>query len=278
MSLDERQHCRAVELDPHGSTWDEPTRAHAAECPECVALRRGAADLAARLRGLPSLAAPLPASLRARMMEELEGTARIGSLPGSGAERSGARRRSFARRMAVPLALAASLTLGVVLGRFSDLLPTRLPEEVHRNIGMYIEDVTHDHYLLERIGRPLEVFVTDQRALSDWLGESLSFRIELPAPRAGYRLQGGRVWHTVGRLSALASYEIADGQRVVLFAVPAQNLDLDGAASSQVKGRRVFSGQGWEREARVWIDGDLAMALVAPEGRLPADWADAFLP
>ncbi len=278
MSLDERQHCRAVELDPHGITWDEPTRAHADECPDCAALRRGAADLAARLRELPLLAAPLPAPLRARMLAELEGAPRDVSRPGAGEERSGTRRWSAPRRIALPLALAASLTLGVVLGRYADLLPTRLSAEVPRNVGMYIEDVTHDHYLLERIGRPLEVFITDQRDLSDWLGESLSFRIELPAPRAGYRLQGGRVWHTVGRLSALASYEIADGQRLVLFAVPAQNLDLEGAPSSQVKGWRVFSGQGWEREARVWIDGDLAMALVAPAGRLPADWADAFLP
>lgn len=272
MSHDNR-HCRAIELDPRGDTWDEATREHAASCPACAAQVQGVADLARRLRQVPSLSAPMPAASRSRMLKALDA-------PGAddGAFSARARRSWLPRRAAVPLALAATLVLGMVLGRnVETLLPMR-HAEVHRDIGMYIHDVTHDHYLLERIGRPLEVAITDRAALSDWLAASLNFRLELPAPRPGYRLQGGRVWHTVGRLSALASYESAAGDRVVLFAVPAHNLDLAGAESATVSGRRVFSGLGWDREARVWIDGDLAMALVAPAGRLPADWAEAFLP
>lgn len=270
MSFDDRQ-CRLIQTDPGGASWDEDLRAHAAACPACAAYLAETAALGERLRALPSMAAPMPEALRARLLAELE----------QAVEPVGSRLKVLPRplrRAFVPLALAASLVLGVFLGHHHDFGFSKAPAEVNRTIGMYIEDVTHDHYLIERIGRPLEVAITDREALSNWLSESLSFHIELPRTTRAFRLDGGRVWHTVGRLSAMAAYDTEDGGRVILFAVPARNLELRGASSSMIKGWRVFTGHGWEREARVWIEGDLAMALVADEGRLPASWADTFLP
>lgn len=275
MTGDERL-CGLVQADPHGEHWDEALQAHAASCPACSRLVAGVRQLADRLRSLPSLTAPMPAARRAAMLALLgDADAAPATLP---PRRPAGRAWGRWPRVAAPLALAASLAAGMVIGHNVEF---RLPwqaAEVHRDIGMYIHDVTHDHYLFERINRPLEIATSDRAALSTWLSESLNFRFVLPASTRGLSLRGGRVWHTVGRLSALAAYETAGGDRVILFAVPAHNLALDGATSAVIDGHRVYSGGGWDREARVWIDGDLAVALVAPQGRLPDDWAASFLP
>ena len=276
MNFDERQ-CSLIQSDPRGESWDVGARAHAATCPGCRTFLESAAQLGQRLRALPAMSAPMPASLRESLLAQLVASADEPAAA-SAPPRLGLAPMQRLRRALMPVALAASLALGVVLGHNFDFGISRAPTEVNRTIGMYIQDVTHDHYLLERIGRPLEVALTDRRALSNWLSESLNFPFELPATGSAFTLQGGRVWHTVGRLSAMAAYETEDGSHAVLFAVPARNLELRGAESSVIGGTRVYTGRGWEREARVWIEGDLAMALVAIEGELPADWAETFLP
>lgn len=265
------QHCRHVHDDPQGHTWDAGTRAHAAECPACVAFLEGVAELGRRLREHATLNAPMPAALRARLLAQMNEAAtpparnNVLLLP------------ARARRALYPMALAATLAVGMLIGNRVDFGGTAPSAEVRRDIGNYIQDVTHDHYLFSRIGRPLEVSMTDPGSLSSWLSESLSFDVKVPASDSAFRLEGGRVWHTVGRLSALAAYDVGGGRRALLFAVPAANLDLKGAESSLVDGRRVFRGRAWDCDARVWIDGDLAMALVAPEGTLPDSWAQEFL-
>jgi hypothetical protein len=269
--------CGLIHADPHGESWDSGVRAHAAECPACAAFLQAVAALSLRLKAVPALNAPMPQSLRARLLDQLAACPEAPDTVVAAPRLALVPRRAM-RRALVPAALAATLVLGVMLGHNFDFGFSRVPAEVDRTIGMYIRDVTHDHYLIERIGRPLEVAITERAALSDWLSASLNFPFELPRTAGGFRLQGGRVWHTVGRLSAMAAYETDGGGRVILFAVPAANLELRGAESSFVGGTQVFVGEGWEREARVWIDGDLAMALVAMEGELPASWADTFLP
>ncbi len=265
------QHCRHVHDDPQGHAWDAGTRAHAAECPACVAFLAGVEELGVRLRAHATLNAPMPEALRARLLAQLD-------------EAAAAPRRAEvfllparARRALYPMALAASLAVGVLIGDRAHFGGPAPSAEVRRDIGNYIQDVTHDHYLFSRIGRPLEVSISDNGGLSTWLSESLSFDVKVPASNADFRLEGGRVWHTVGRLSALAAYDVGGGRRALLFAVPAANLDLKGAEWSTVGGRRVFHGRAWDCDARVWIDGDLAMALVAPEGTLPEGWAQEFL-
>lgn len=269
--------CSRIHEDPHGGSWDAETRAHAASCPGCVAFLQGFAELALRLKGHPELNAPMPWPLRESLLAQLASCLDVPGAAPAAPRLTLVRSRSL-RSALLPVAMAASLALGVLLGHNFDFGIPKAPIEVDRTIGMYIHDVTHDHYLIERIGRPLEVAITDRGALSSWLSASLNFPIELPRTSGAFKLQGGRVWHTVGRLSALAAYETEDGSRVILFAVPAANLELRGAESTVVGGTRVFTGTDWEREARVWVDGDLAVALVATEGDLPASWAETFLP
>ena len=233
---------------------------------------------------MPGATARLPERLRERMLSSLDDAAepRLEVVVGTEAptvKRPTSRRRSLG--LLVPAAMAASLVLGVVLEKqFDFALPgsTGQITEVPATMGQYLHDVTHDHYLIERIGRPLEVAITDAGPLSDWLSHALSFDLRLPARTAQLNLEGGRVWHTVGRLSAMASYLTADGARVLLFAVPAENLDLTGTSSEMIRGTRVFSGGSWGHEGRAWIDGDLAVAVTATDGELPAEWDRIFLP
>jgi anti-sigma factor RsiW len=269
--------CDRVESDPRGEGWGSEAAAHAADCPTCQAFLAGHGELTRRLRGLPLATESMPAGLRGSLLAQLEACQ-----PDRGASARTTARRGWSgpvfRRLVVPVALAASLFLGVFLERNFDLRPGGPAPEVRRNIGMYIQDVTHDHYLLARITRPLEVPFTDPGELSRWLSTSLNFGFELPRTGRTFALEGGRVWHTLGRLSALASYVTEEGERAILFAVPANNLDLRGAPSTMIGGTRVYTGSAWGNEAHVWVAGDLAIALTAPKGKLPAAWIESFLP
>ena len=272
----EKEFCREIQADPHGESWSGSTRDHAASCPFCVAYLESFTLMGERLRNLPSSREEMPAAMHETMLRQLAES----SGPETAAPRKGFFLLSLpvTRRVLLPVALAASLVLGVFLEETFDFMSSPLPVEVEMSIGMYIADVTHDHFLIERIGRPLEVEITNAADLSSWLSASLNFAFHLPETDGPFALQGGRVWHTVGRLSAMASYTTDSGARVVLFAVPAENLKLQGAESFFVGTTRVFTGHSWGREARVWIEGDLALALTAPEGELPAAWEDVFLP
>jgi len=271
-----KEYCREIQADPHGDRWSAGAKDHVAGCPACTAFLESLALLETRSKDLPSSREEMPAQLREKLLRQLDVDATATATLG-GKGRSFLRRPA-ARRFLIPTALAASLVLGVLLEKEFDFGSPSLPVEVEKTIGMYIADVTHDSFLLERIGRPLEIEVSDPGRLSDWLSASLNFDFRLPDDGGSLKLQGGRVWHTVGRLSALASYTTASGSRVVLFAVPAENMKARGAASGTVGTTRVFTGRGWGYEARVWIDGDLALALTAPEGELPDAWDDVFLP
>jgi len=274
--------CQRLQADTNAANWDDEARHHAASCATCAAFLATTDALTQRLRALPSSQLTMPAPLRAAMLAQLDERADSANARGestTGPTTTAWHQSRVRSKVLVPLALAASLAVGFLMGHagFDFGQPTP-PPEVHRNIGMYIADVTHDHYLFDRISRPLEITLTAPTALSNWLSESLNFPIELPPVTKGFSLQGGRVWHTVGRLSALAVYRDDNDDRIILFAVPAYNMELTGAPSTLVNNTKVFSGESWDREARVWIDGDLAMALTAPKGKIPANWRDTFLP
>ncbi|HPF70165.1 MAG TPA: hypothetical protein PLQ13_05790 [Candidatus Krumholzibacteria bacterium] len=271
--------CRLIQDDPHGESWGPDEHAHLAVCPGCAAHVEVVAALGARIAALPRFAGGMPGALRGRLLELVAACPDAPTVPDNVVVMPGTargRRPDWTRRIAMPVAMAAVLVCGIFLGR--DLAgPGVDPADPRRTIGNYISDVTHDHYLLEELGRPLEIASTDREQLSGWLSRSLSFGVDLPPADGTFALEGGRVWHTVGRLSAMASYVTPDGSRAILFAVPATDLDLAGAPSSMIHGVRVFRGTGWDHEARAWIDGDLAMALVAPTGHLPESWPEVFL-
>lgn len=265
--------CREIRLDPRPASWSAAQREHAGACPGCRSFLASVTTLGERLLGLSSANGAMPAEMRQRLLSRLDGSARPAprrpALFGRGA------------RYLVPVAMAASLACGVVLGNRFDPAPAPPPGEegeVRASMGEYIRDVTHDHFLFDRIQRPLEVSLTEAGPLSEWLSAALAFEVRLPSDPGTFTLEGGRVWHTVGRLSAMAVYRAADDTRFVLFAVPARNMTPNGAESQRIRGREVFSGSGWGHEARAWMQGDLAVSLTAPEGRLPEGWELVFLP
>lgn len=226
-----------------------------------------------RLAAEPRFCDPMPGSLHQSMAAALD-EATGPSVPTP----PGPRPRSYRRLGAlVPVAIAASLAVGILLGRGVVRSPEHQGAEVPRTVADFIHDVTHDHYLFARLDNALEIRQQDPAALQAWLRESLHFSPRLPGDSALFSLEGGRIWHTVNRLSALAAYRLPDGQLAILFAVPAENLSPRGAHHTTVEGLEVFSGSGWDREAHVWYEDDLAVALVAPQGHLPAEWSSVFL-
>ena len=276
--------CNQIQQDPRPEVWSDTLREHADTCPHCRSFLKTLAALRDRLVQLPDATAKVPERLRQSLASSLNEAAapQLEVVAGvdERVEQRPTRRRPFVGLL-VPAAMAASLVLGVVLEKHFDFaLPgsTEQIAEVPATIGQYLHDVTHDHYLIERIGRPLEVTLTGAGPLSDWLSHALSFEFRLPKQAANLNLEGGRVWHTVGRLSAMASYRTVDGERLLVFAVPAENLDLTGTTSEMIHGRQVFSGESWGHEGRAWIDGDLAVAVTAPDGKLPQGWDRIFLP
>ena len=263
--------CQEIQLDPRPGNWDEAHRRHAGLCPGCRAFLATLGAMGHCLRQQHSARETMPAPMRQRLLADLEASCVPAAAPAVAP-----------RKMPwlVPVAMAASLVMGVLLEKQFEFGASPLADqvaEVPASFGAYLDDVTHDHYLLERIGRPLEVEMATSAALSDWLSRSLAFEFHLPAESGGLQLEGGRVWHTVGRLSAMAAYRAPDGTRLVLFAVPAENLEPRGAEAREICGRQVFCGTSWGHEGRAWIEGNLAMALTAPEGHLPVDWEQVFL-
>ena len=275
---DQKELCRQVQLDPRPENWNRAQQEHVGLCPGCRSFLSSLGALGERLLGLESTRETMPDNLRARLLGGLEEAA--APTPRVIQGRPARRPESAASRWLVPLAMAACLVLGIMLEKQFDFGAPGLPDKVAEapaSFGAYIDDVTHDHFLLERIGRPLEVEMAAAQPLSDWLSHSLAFDFALPAETGSLQLEGGRVWHTVGRLSAMAAYRAPDGSRVVLFAIPAENLEASGAECRNIAGKQVFCGESWGHEARVWVEGDLAIALTAPQGHIPEGWEQVFL-
>jgi len=269
--------CPIIHDDPRGDTWTPEHAAHASRCPHCRRFLAGVEAMGGRLKDLPRYSAAIPAGLRATLESHLEAATTPPSIPRQIPGSAG--RRSFRRwgQALIPVAMAASLVLGVLLDRQGVFRSGQTSGQVARTLGDYILDVTHDHYLFAQLDNSLEVRMNDPAALTRWLEGSLHFSPDLPAGTPDFVLEGGRVWHTVNRLSALAAYATPDGNEAILFAVPAEGLTPGDMGFRIVRGHRVYHGEGWELEALVWIEGDLALALVAPRGHLPATWADLFL-
>ncbi len=229
-------------------------------------------ELKERLRGISRFSDPMPEHLTRAMTEALDEASAPGSAPDKEAS-------PFKRWIGavVPVALAASLALGIILGRGGIRPVGETGAEVPKTVADYIHDVTHDHYLFARLDNALEVRQQDPAQLEAWLRQSLHFSPDLPDGSGPFTLEGGRIWHTVNRLSALAAYRLPDGRMAILFAVPAENLAPRGTHAESVAGHEVFAGRGWGREARAWYEDGLALALVVPEGHLPPSWSQVFL-
>jgi len=179
----------------------------------------------------------------------------------------------------VTAALAAGLVLGVVLGPLLRSHDASTPQvvngEVVQSVRDCLFDVAHDRHLLERTGRPIEHPGSDLTEVSHWLSEATGFEVRLGVPPRGWRLSGGRVWHTVSRISALAEYDL-DGRRITIFAVPATEIVFDHSDDLLVA-ENMWSKGAWSSQAVTWYDGRLLWSAVSdlPQADL-VEWARGY--
>ena len=163
-----------------------------------------------------------------------------------------------ARRWRQPLALAATLVLGVAIGAAGQqwLTPARQPMPIARQAAL-----AHAAYVPE-VRHPVEVSAQEEQHLVAWLSKRLAAPLKAPdLLPLGYRLLGGRLLPTTGDTGdapvAMLMYENAQGRRLSLLARRA-------AANSDTAFR--FSSQG-STQVFYWIDGPFGYALAGDIGR-----------
>jgi anti-sigma factor RsiW len=163
-----------------------------------------------------------------------------------------------AQRWRQPLALAATLVLGLALGAAGQhwLTPSRQVMPIARQAAL-----AHAAYVPE-VRHPVEVGAQDEQHLVAWLSKRLAAPLKAPDLQPlGYRLLGGRLLPTTGETGdapvAMLMYENAQGRRLSLLARRA-------AANTDTAFR--FSAQG-ATQVFYWIDGPFGYALAGDIGR-----------
>ncbi len=266
-----------VQTNADSESWPAEVRDHVSQCECCQRSATASLQLRAGLKRSQSPAAP--PELLAQVRQRLAPEPSIPSLPQPAPPRSSA--PFLTRRAWVPAALAAGLILGIGLGPLlrsggGRIGPKVINGQVVKTIGDYLSDVTHDRYLLDRTGRPIEMPSRDRGELSRWLTDGTGFELALGTEPAGWELEGGRVWHTVSRISALAEY--ADGaHRITVFAVPAQGIQSSGFDSQRVAGSELWTHEAWSFRGVAWFDQDLVWSAVSdlPLDSL-VDWVGSY--
>jgi anti-sigma factor (TIGR02949 family) len=137
-------------------------------------------------------------------------------------------------------------------------------------MGLFVRDITHDAYLVARLpARPLDVASEDPRRVADVLSGFVGFPVRIPdLSTSGFRLKGGRLWHTVSRISALAVFEDGSGRRVRLFEIRGERIGLKGARAVRTDGRVFYVGRSFGFQGVAWKQHGLALGLV---GDLPEE-------
>ena len=267
MNRDERAlHQRSLEMvQSHPrEEWDARVLSHVEECASC---QQTLETLDSYRDGMKRRfgRAQAPASLVTGLRESLE-TKPVARRP---------------RPRFVSLRVGGALAAGLVLGFF--LAPLLRPPspiedgEVRKTVMNYLEDVTHDRYLLERTGRPLELLTDDGSQASTWLSEGLGFDVALAStPPDGWTLEGTRVWHTVSRLSALAIYAL-DSHRISVFAVPSVGLRFEDSESIPTLHGPVFLLEGWGFLGVAWQRDGVAWSAVGDlDAEAMLEWVEAY--
>lgn len=259
-----------IQRDPDSQNWEPGIRAHVGECAECARTAEASQLLRERLAERGRVRAPdtLVASLR-RAAAERE--------PAPAAPRATRPSGPLPTRWAAPLAMAAGLVFGLLLRPALEGLQPGGSDEVPRSVAEYMDDVTHDRYLFDRLGRPIEVTMSDPAEASQWLSSGLNLDIDVPPSPGDWEMQGLRVWHTVGRLAALVVYDDPSGERIAVTAVPLENMSFDDIAPTSTSAGDFYAAEGWGHQGVIWQEGIWAWSAVAP---LPPqellDWAVAY--
>jgi anti-sigma factor RsiW len=198
---------------------------HARACPSCAAAYGRLRSLRSALRSEALRFTP-PAALAGRVRAEL----------------AGARRPGGQRFVSPLLALAASLLLGVAIGRF--LLP------VSRELSAppSVQSIIDAHVRALASGKLTEVASSDQHTVKPWFAGKVPFS---PAVKdlasEGFPLLGGRVENVSGTPAAVLVYGRA--RHVIEVFVRVAERGTEGAGSSEMRGFHVVT---WRRRDLVY--------------------------
>jgi anti-sigma factor RsiW len=214
-----------AELSPPSALEVE---SHLRACPSCAAAYGRLRSLRSALRA-DALTYPPPAALLARV--------RAGVAP------TQPRRK---RLISPPLALAASLLLGVAIGRFL------LPASRDVSTDLTAQAIVDAHVRALASGNLAEVASSDQHTVKPWFAGKLDFSPKVKGLAAqGFPLVGGRVDRLGGRTVAALAYGRAK-HTIDLFVWVAPSPSR-AVASSRVRGINVVR----------WTEDDLSYAAVS---------------
>jgi anti-sigma factor RsiW len=202
---------------------------HVRACPSCAAAYGRLRSLRSALRSEVLAFAP-PAGLADRVRAGMA-----------------AARRPGGRRFVSPLlALAASLLLGVAIGRFL------LPASRELSAPLSVQSIIDAHVRALSSGKLTEVASSDQHTVKPWFAGKVPFS---PAVKdlasEGFPLLGGRVENVSGAPWAVLVYGRA--RHVIEVFVHVSERGSNGTGSSEIRGFHVVA----------WRQGDLAYDAVS---------------
>lgn len=193
------------------------------------------------------------------------------------ARREEARERvPFFRRFFAPGPAWAAVSLVLVLVAGTMYLRTEgiiAPGgEKPTTVGLYLYDIAHDAYLVAGLpDRPMEIESSSFEETERYLSEHVGFPVYAPhLDKAGFAMQGGRLWHTVARISSLIEYQDAEGHKLSLFEIRRDRIGKKGGTRVEVDGFECYVGDAFGFNGVVWMQNEVALGLVAdlPRDRL----------
>jgi anti-sigma factor RsiW len=155
--------------------------------------------------------------------------------------------------------------------------PARLAKRIKADIreksttvGFYAYDISHDAYLIESLPqRPFDIQSTSIPETESFLSKFVGFGVHIPnLAYVGFSMTGGRLWHTVARISALIVYEDSSGNAVSLFEIKRERVRKSGAKVVVADNRPFYVGKAYGYNGVVWMQREVAFGLV---GGLPHD-------
>jgi anti-sigma factor RsiW len=246
--------------------------AHMAACALCSEVLRATREEKRLLAGtFSSMRAPatLAGRIHAVIGEEVR---REGILREQTPGESPRGRVPFFRRFFSPGPAWAAVSLVFVLIAGTIYLRTEgiiLPAgEKATTAGLYVKDIAHDAYLIQTLPeRPYDLQSRSPVETEAFLSEHVGFDVHVPdLAAAGYRLRGGRIWHTIARISALIVFEDSSGNTVSLFEVKREHIGMHGAKRIVADGREFYMGDAYGFSGVVWMQENVAFGLA---GDLP---------
>lgn len=237
----------AIHDDPHGTDWQPDVHDHVGRCAACQRTMRALRSFVGSMRRRQEKVAP-PPELIAQVCRTVQAE-----------QNKTTRRRATIVRLAIPAALAAGLAIGFL---WPNPPAPGVVDVTGPDVATLLDDAIHDRLLLDGSRSGVEYASADASEASGWLSQNLGFDVTLPTTAPdGWRLEGTRIWHTAGAMSALATY--TDGlQQITVFARPASGLEVVMPTDAPVGSTISWRMETADHRGVAWVDDGLAWVAV----------------